>query len=234
MEKGKIKTAVEAVKAADSKTALKVLRMRNDEGDFVEMGFAWGGVGQMSLNAETEALTIRNLDPATDSEGGGGGGGFTGDTRVLMADGSRHEIGDIVPGDMVLGYDFQAGQPVPAMVSRVYHGLRDHHYVMNGGLRVTGEHPFCSGLGEFTRVKELRERDSVLGFSNEETDELQGIGIKSLELVSEGSEIFNITVDDVATFCAMSSGESFLVHNKGGGAPEGGSKCLRWRGRLGV
>jgi hypothetical protein len=37
-------------------------------------------------------------------------------TLITMADGTQKPIQDVEIGDIILGYDFEAGQPTPAVV----------------------------------------------------------------------------------------------------------------------
>lgn len=71
-----------------------------------------------------------------------------------MADGTSKPIAAIVVGDEVASWDFETGTLSSATVLHTYTVQRDAYYVVDG-IHVTAEHPFCTGPGQYTEVREL-------------------------------------------------------------------------------
>ena len=124
------------------------------------------------------------------SEGGGGGGGgggcFAPETLVLMADGTGKAIGDIKVGDVVFGWDFEAGKLVPCKVAKTYAVERDISYLINGSVRATPEHPFYVGTSgdkekDTRTVEELTAGTMVMALTRDSDEELRQLKIESLK-----------------------------------------------------
>jgi hypothetical protein len=152
---------------------------------------------------------------------------FTGDTLILMADGNTKPISEIAIGDVIQGYDFSTGKTINNQVVQIYFRQVGSFLLINGNLRVTGEHPFAVGQGKWKKAGELEVGETVLGLDGE-------IKIASIEAVFEAVEVFNLTVNGTRNYyvtppkktsCWCTTREVdqdriyyfYLVHNKSGG-----------------
>jgi predicted lipid-binding transport protein (Tim44 family) len=146
-----------------------------------------------------------------------GGGCFLGNTPVAMADGSAKNIGEIKIGDMVRTCAVD-GKTVTARVSDIISLDADGYLevVIDGViLRVTREHPFYVGNGEFRNIGTLSEGDFVYAFDGKALAKKR---IASMKSVLNPVRVYNLSVDGPNTFVAG----GMLVHNKGGGFHGGG------------
>ncbi|GEM_PF-2185623 len=70
---------------------------------------------------------------------------LAGDTPILMADGSQSVVEDIRPGDRVMSYDLETGEPVVDTVMTIWSPVNDHLRLLrfsDGTLYATCDHPF--------------------------------------------------------------------------------------------
>jgi hypothetical protein len=88
------------------------------------------------------------------------------DTPVLLADGGTRRIDALSPGDLVLAYDEALGRPVPSRVTAVLtRHERQSHYVINGELGITDDHPVARAIPggiAWTPVEELILGDRIV------------------------------------------------------------------------
>ncbi|MBM3248005.1 MAG: hypothetical protein FJZ10_01070 [Candidatus Omnitrophica bacterium] len=107
----------------------------------------------------------------------GGGGCFLAGTPILMSDGSTKPIEKVKVGDEVLSFDEEKNLLVADTVKQAFIHKTSEYFILNGTLRVTGEHPFYSA-GEWIKVKDLKVGDSLRGSQG------SPIEITSIEKVS--------------------------------------------------
>ena len=137
------------------------------------------------------------------------GGCFTKDTQVTMADGTKKNIQDIVPGDSILTKQSASeGELVSAQVSDIHSSRVEGYLIINdGALRVTGNHILFVN-NTWKRADALRVGDILLSKDGKD------ITVRSLEWHSEPGEVFNIEVKEKHSYFA----NNIYVHNgKGGG-----------------
>ena len=146
-----------------------------------------------------------------------GGGCFLGSTPITIADGTSKNIGEIKIGDIVRTCAAD-GKPVTARVSDIISLDADGYLevgIDGAILRVTREHPFYVGNGEFRNIGTLSKGDFVYAFDG---TALAKKRITSVKSVSSPVRVYNLSVDGPNTFVA----DGMLVHNKGGGGYHGG------------
>jgi len=133
---------------------------------------------------------------------------FAAGTLVVMADGSLKPIETIAAGDKVKSYDFTSGRELDSAVSKTINRSVSGYFKLNG-LKVTGEHPFAFGNGEWKKVKELKIGDRVKGRGADKF-----VAIYAHEEVIETIEVYNISVEGVKNYFVFDGKSYYLVHNK--------------------
>ena len=172
---------------------------------------------------------------------------FTPDTKLTLFDGTKKEIQDLSIGDELLSMrmpNAQTEEEHPIIASEVayadycivelgetelvtskiinmFFDFADSYFVINGDIKVTGEHPFFIKIPEEfylpTRGQNSEEfwcweyvRNLEVGQIMYDKD-MKEITIDTIEEIEEEIEIVNIDVDGNNTYFA----EGILVHNKG-------------------
>ncbi len=142
----------------------------------------------------------------------GGGGCFLPDTLVLKADGTSAFISEVRPGDALAAFTPE-GEVVSTTVRRILTHEVDVYWVLTTDrimLRVTSEHPFFIGNGEFRTLEALKLGDVIFGFDGRG---LSSQTIRSLDRIEARTLVYNLQTDAPNTFFA----NGIAVHNKGGG-----------------
>ncbi|MFC3549452.1 Hint domain-containing protein [Lysobacter cavernae] len=169
--------------------------------------------------------------------GGGGGGGGSGgclpfETPVLLWEQGTKPLGEIRPGDVVIGYYVDgladesspgweawtmprervaSGTLIPVTVVTTMVSEYPRHYLVNGALRATYEHTFLVLRGAewgWQRAEHLRPGDAFL------SEDLGEVAIESVELVEHPMRVANINVEEVDNFLFVAfDGLSILSHN---------------------
>lgn len=164
--------------------------------------------------------------------GGGGGGCLPFDTPVMLWAGGSKALGELRPGDVVIGYfrdgmldadyadwsgwtmpraDVSLGTLIPVTVVLAFHGEYPEHYLINGELRATYEHHWLATRDDawmWLETRELRVGDCLL------SDDLTEVPIESVEFVAAPLRIANIDVEEVDNYLVtLPSGVSVLSHN---------------------
>ena len=136
---------------------------------------------------------------------------FSGDTQVVMADGTRKALSDLKPGEWVLATDPVTGQSGPRQVDDVW--VHDDVLVdlLAGGARLTttAKHPFWDAdkqrwslAGALTSVSKLTSATGA---------------VVSVEHLIDGSErtgrAYNLTVAGLHTYYVVTGWTTALVHN---------------------
>ena len=157
---------------------------------------------------------------ASRRSGGRGSGCFVSGSEVLTAGGVQVSIDKLQLGDSVMAFDSD-GTLRPATVRGCMTFLSDNHYVitLNNGnvMRVTGQHPICTGLDAFCRADALCVGHRVMIRAFNETS-LQSAIVTSIKAVDESTVVYNLSTTPYHTFFAA----DVAVHNKGGGGGGGG------------
>ena len=172
---------------------------------------------------------------------------FTPDTKLTLADGTQREIQDLVIGDELLSMRMPNAQTedehpmiasevsyaeycitelgesevVTSKIINMFFDFADSYYVINGDIKVTGEHPFFvkvpKGFYLSTDKVDTAEfwcweyvRNLKVGHIMYDKD-MKEIPIDTIEEIEKEIEIVNIDVDGNNTYFA----ENVLVHNKG-------------------
>ncbi len=140
-----------------------------------------------------------------------GGTCFLPGTKVETVEGSKN-IETMSVGDRVKSFDGD-DKVVNASVSDVMKFSRDYYYELEAGdysVKVTAEHPFYRGNGQFSEVKDLQIGDVVYILKNQKLEEKT---ITKKTRIDEKTDVYNMTVDNTHTYFA----NDFAVHNKIGG-----------------
>ncbi len=145
-------------------------------------------------------------------------GCFLPNTPILLSNGSSVAINQIRPGDQVQAYDTD-GTIVTTKVRAVLTHQVTSYYVVSTktiAIKVTGEHPFYIGHGEFKTVESLHPGDSIYAFNGKK---LIKEAITHIAQLNGETTVFNLQTDEPHTYFAA----GLAVHNKGGG---GGGGCF--------
>ena len=172
---------------------------------------------------------------------------FTPDTKLTLADGTQKEIQELAIGDELLSMRMPNAQTeeehpviasdvayadycivelgeselVSAKIINMFFDFSDTYFLINGEIKVTGEHPFFVKVPEGfylpTKGQSSEEfwaweyvRNLEVGQVMYDKD-MNEVPIDSIEEIEEEIEIVNIDVDTNNTYFA----EGILVHNKG-------------------
>jgi hypothetical protein len=133
---------------------------------------------------------------------------FAADTLVMMADGSSKKIIAIKVGDDVKSFDIKAGKVMDTEVIKTKNGFAGYYYVVNGSLKVTPPHPFCTPDDKWVKIKDLKEGQIVRVNSSVRK-------ISSIEHRIEGHRIYNIHVKDNHNFFVSGDGKDFFLVKQG-------------------
>jgi hypothetical protein len=165
----------------------------------------------------------------TDAPPGGGEGCFLEDSLITKADGSRVRIDSIVPGDVVRSYnapgaidesesdwrywyapEIASGEFTNSTVVSIRRTTETHHYIINGEVKVTGEHPVMglrNGTWSWIRVRDLKVGDVLFTASR------NLVPVSTLTLVPGEVRTVRLNVEDVDAFFAGSSNLMIFAHN---------------------
>lgn len=135
------------------------------------------------------------------------GGCFSGDTTILMADGTTKPIADIRIGDSIATHPAPSDVAlVPATVTNTYKHIVTDYLVINKSLRVTPEHiVFLNGSWQMIGDAQVGDwlQDSQSG----------RVVIDSISRHYDPLTVYNLTTDPYHTFIA----DGIYVHNEKGG-----------------
>ncbi|WP_259275652.1 RHS repeat-associated core domain-containing protein [Micromonospora chalcea] len=162
----------------------------------------------------------KQLSPPGAKPGGGAGGkrggcmmSFSGDTEVLMADGSAKALDEVRVGDEVHATDPETGEQGPRRVEHVWKHLDDLVELEIGDavLVTTEDHPFWNRTErQWQRADELTPGDLVLA-PDGAAGHVGGLRPASVH----PALAFNLTVNGLHTYYVMAGGAPVLVHNDG-------------------
>ncbi|WP_416963453.1 RHS repeat-associated core domain-containing protein [Streptomyces sp. Agncl-13] len=144
---------------------------------------------------------------------------FTGDTPVLMADGTRKPIKDVKVGDTVIATDPNTGETVPRKVTALIKGTGDKQLVditvdtdgsagtKTGALTATSGHPFwVPALHQWVEAGNLTASQWL------QTSSGTRVQITAIRHHTKQTPVYNLTVDDLHTYY-VGTGQGVLVHN---------------------
>ncbi|MEU7906414.1 putative Ig domain-containing protein [Actinoplanes sp. NPDC049118] len=164
------------------------------------------GAGKGFKAAETGAAMRNGIKVA-----GGAYCSFEGDTRVLMADGSRRPIAEVRVGDKVIATDPETGESAAKAVTALWIHEDTVVDLAIDGDRVTAteDHPFWNATDEeWQRVDQLDSGDRV------RTADGRTIPVDGTRLATRRTAMaYNLTVADIHTYYVLAGNTSVLVHN---------------------
>jgi Pretoxin HINT domain len=136
---------------------------------------------------------------------------FSGETRVLMADGTTKPISEIEVGDEVLAYDPETGERGPREVTHLWIH-RDTLVDLEVGespITTTEDHPFWNVTDRaWQPAVELDTGDLVLTAGGG-TLRVDGLDWSTTSV----GTAYNLTVDGIHTYFVQAGSEEILVHN---------------------
>ena len=136
---------------------------------------------------------------------------FSGETEVLMADGTTKPISEIEVGDWVLAEDPESGQRGPREVTQLWvHQDTIVDLEIDGHVIATTEdHPFWNHSdAEWQRADTLDSGDLILTADGDRLS-VDGIDWGSARTTTA----YNLTVDDIHTYFVAAGVDEVLVHN---------------------
>lgn len=138
---------------------------------------------------------------------------FSGDTEVVMSDGSSKPIEDIQVGDKVLAADPQTGEKGGRAVTHLW--VHQDELVdletSTGTVTTTEDHPFWNDTDQqWQAAKDLDEGDELLA-ADGRTVTAEGLDQQS----AHDGTAYNLTVDGLHTYYVRSGEADTLVHNAG-------------------
>ncbi|WP_158544790.1 polymorphic toxin-type HINT domain-containing protein [Blastococcus sp. TF02-9] len=135
---------------------------------------------------------------------------FTGDTTVLMEDGSRKPIEDVRVGDRVIASDPETGEQAAKEVDHVWvHEDTVIDLVVDGEtITTTEDHPFWNASdGQYQRADQLDEGEHVLGADG------GLLTVSGLKMdTARSARAYNLSVEGLHTYHV--GDRRILVHNK--------------------
>jgi hypothetical protein len=149
---------------------------------------------------------------------------FTGETRVLMADGSTKPIAEVKVGDKVMAADPQSGETAARVVTYVVvHKDNVLDLVTEDGTKITTteDHPFWNETDrQWQRADQLGSGDSLVDASGKKV-RVRGLAAVTVRI----ADAYNLTVDDLHTDYVLAETTPVLVHNCKGGVDASGAAC---------
>ncbi len=152
---------------------------------------------------------------------------FTGDTTVLMADGTRKPIKDVEIGDTVIATDPETGETGPRKVTALIKGDGDKQLVditldtdgptgtKTDTVTATDGHPFwVPQLHQWVKAGNLASGQWV------QTSAGTWVQITAIRHRTQATSVYNLTVDDLHTYYVLAGTTPVLVHNCGSKAGE--------------
>ncbi|MCL7377079.1 RHS repeat-associated core domain-containing protein [Streptomyces sp. 35G-GA-8] len=144
---------------------------------------------------------------------------FTGDTPVLMADGTRKPIRDVRVGDKVLATDPETGESGPREVTALIQGSGDKSLTditvaaatadgKPAKITATDGHPFW-----LPEVKEWADAADLQPGQWLRTSSGTWAQITAISHRTQPTAVYNLTVDDLHTYYAVAGKTPVLVHN---------------------
>ncbi|BCJ59918.1 hypothetical protein Jiend_33400 [Micromonospora endophytica] len=150
------------------------------------------------------------------ARGGGVGGAcgfrsFSGDTEVLMADGSKKPIEDVEIGDVVLATDPETGEEGAREVTHlwVHEDQLVDLKVSGGEVTTTEDHPFWNVTDQQWQDSQDLDPGDLLHTANGATLTVTGVDWNT----TRQGTAYNLTVADIHTYYVLAGNTPVLVHN---------------------
>ncbi len=140
---------------------------------------------------------------------------FSGDTRVLMADGTTKPIAEVEPGDIVLAANPESGEQGPHVVTKLWvHEDSILDLELEDGSRVTTteDHPYWNATDERWEEIQSFDRGERLRTPSGGTVATQGLIWPTMHTAAA----YNLTVADLHTYYVIAGDKPLLVHNNCG------------------
>jgi RHS repeat-associated protein len=140
---------------------------------------------------------------------------FSGETKVLLSDGTSKEISDVEVGkDEVLATDPETGEQTPRRVTHVW--VHDDTLIglgINDDVLITTEdHPFWDVIDQrWERADHLDPQDELLT-----PDSSRALVTGLIARSAQVGRAYNLTVADIHTYYVIAGDTPVLVHNCGG------------------
>ncbi|GAA2248106.1 hypothetical protein GCM10010104_50790 [Streptomyces indiaensis] len=181
----------------------------------------WGQVGQSAaLGCLGGMLGVGIGAKAGSRVGCAAPNSFTGDTPVLMADGTRKPIKDVQVGDTVLAADPETGESGPREVTALINSEGEKPLVditldtdgiagsATSVLTSTDGHPFwVPRLGKWTKAGDLEAGQWL------QTSAGTWVQIGTIKHRTGTTEVYNLTVDGLHTYYVGQHSSDALAHN---------------------
>ncbi|MBW6439213.1 RHS repeat protein [Actinoplanes hulinensis] len=135
---------------------------------------------------------------------------FSGDTEILLANGTTKPLSEVGTGDVVLATDPETGEQGPRRVEKVWVHDDDLYELFIDGQRLvtTEDHPFWSETDQAWRDAQLLERGDLIRTPTG-TVVVDGMDEESREY----APAYNLTVADLHTYYVLAGKAPVLVHN---------------------
>lgn len=151
-----------------------------------------------------DARLAHSLEGINVQSGAEGGGCFAPETQILMGDGTKKEIKQVVPGDKILTRE--NNKLIKAKVNNVKSATTSGLLIINQTLKTTPDH--------IVKVdNSWKEAGSIQIGDYMENSGGDPIEVKSIEYIKGVYTVYNLEIDKYHTFIA----ENYLVHNQKGG-----------------
>ncbi|WP_329127177.1 polymorphic toxin-type HINT domain-containing protein [Streptomyces sp. NBC_01465] len=181
----------------------------------------WGQVGASAVMGCLAGMIGGEFGGGWASRGVCTPNSFTGDTPVVMADGTRRPIKDIKVGDRVLATDPETGETGAHNISTLIRGTGDKQLVditidtdgpagsKTGLLTATDGHPFwVPELHQWVPASQLTPGQWL------QTSSGTWVQVEHTTHRRESTRVYNFTVDDLHTYFVGAGNRDVLVHNK--------------------
>ena len=181
------------------------------------MGCVWAAVGFVPYVGWAKRLKVLDNIAELGAVGrlGKAACSFSGETRVLMADGTTKAIKDIRVGDLVLATNPETGEQGARRVANLWvHEDQVAGLQMADGSAVTTteDHPFWNQTDQQWQEAQQLDRGDLLQTSTGARLAVDGIDWRT----SRRAMAYNLTVDDIHTYHVIAGDAPVLVHNCGG------------------
>ncbi|NJP49210.1 hypothetical protein HCJ93_03745 [Streptomyces sp. SBST2-5] len=194
---------------------------------------SWGQVGQAAATGCLAGMLGEGMGAAlagrasTRVAGCPAPNSFTGDTPVLMADGTRKPIKDVAVGETVIATDPETGESGPRKVTALIKGTGEKQLVditvdtggSDGGskastITATDGHPFwVPELHRWVEAGDLKAGQWL------QTSAGTWVQITAIRHHIRSTAVYNLTVDGLHTYYVLAGQTPVLVHNSGGCIP---------------
>ncbi|WP_442804313.1 RHS repeat-associated core domain-containing protein [Streptomyces luteogriseus] len=181
----------------------------------------WGQVGQSAALGCLGGMLGAGIGAKVGSRVGcSAPNSFTGDTPVLMADGTRKRIKDVQVGDTVLAADPETSESGPRKVTALINGEGDKQLVdisldtgglggsRDGTITGTAGHPFwVPALNRWVEAGHLTAGQWL------QTSTGTWVQITAVRHRTRSTPVYNLTVDGLHSYHVFAAGTAVLVHN---------------------